>query len=579
MKVFYLKKPRKGFSLVEVLLAITVFSLIVSSLAGALLYGQDSAVKSHNKARAVFLVEEGLEAVRNIRDGSFATLTNGTFGLGIASNKWTLTGSSDTVDIYTRTINVATVDANTKRVTVTVSWPGSYVDSVSDLTNWATTLAASVLNTGMLVYGDGGTTTDAIKYRVLNNTGLWGTATAAADVDAGSANRALRAVQVYDSATRNEKVMVSRHYNGTTQYIYAQVYNGTTWGNVQLMSNWNANTFLDVQNFDGTYLNNGDFMVVYSDNTNVPKFRIWNGTTWSASSISTQNVGGTQTYIVAKARPGTNEVMIASFTQPKDARTEYFNGGTYVTANWTVHAAHGTNAPVTTDRLVDFTWSPNNSTIGGLLFSNSGTDRSMRMKIWTADGLGSGSWSSAATAPVQGAGADNLGAMKIIGRPGANEFIACNKSAADQIFCLNTNFTPTWSTPTNNIITSTSEPGIERSFDLAYESISGNPALSVYSDNTSTLRLKKYNPSTTTWDASATNVTTLAGTAASVVLIPTTTNNDIMILVSDSSRITYSVIWDGTNNTFYTIPLGYGTSTHGTNGSTGTEFWYDFVWD
>jgi len=120
----YNLQPKHGFSLVEVLLAVSIFGLIVVALVGGLIYGQESTAVAGARSRAVMLADEGLEAVRNIRDESFANLPDdGPHGLTILSNKWSFSGSSDTTDdIFTRTITISTVDANRKQVTSTVSW-------------------------------------------------------------------------------------------------------------------------------------------------------------------------------------------------------------------------------------------------------------------------------------------------------------------------------------------------------------------------------------------------------------------------------------------------------------------------
>ncbi|MCR4328494.1 MAG: four helix bundle protein [Patescibacteria group bacterium] len=132
---------QQGFSLVEVILASAVFVLLVTAFVGAYLYGQESTALAGSRARATFLVEEGLEAVRNIRDSSFENLIDGTYGLATTSNQWNLSGSSDTVGVFTRQITVATVDENRKTVSCSVSWQqnpqrNGSVSLTSRLTNW-----------------------------------------------------------------------------------------------------------------------------------------------------------------------------------------------------------------------------------------------------------------------------------------------------------------------------------------------------------------------------------------------------------------------------------------------------------
>ncbi|MDD5416184.1 MAG: prepilin-type N-terminal cleavage/methylation domain-containing protein [Candidatus Daviesbacteria bacterium] len=117
-----MKKVQSGFSLVEVLLAVSVLGLIVIALVGSLIYGQESTVLSGARSRATMLADEGLEAVRNIRDAGFSNLTDGPHGLAISGNQWTLSGTSDTTDIFTRSLTITSVDANRKQVISNVTW-------------------------------------------------------------------------------------------------------------------------------------------------------------------------------------------------------------------------------------------------------------------------------------------------------------------------------------------------------------------------------------------------------------------------------------------------------------------------
>lgn len=136
-----MQKAQSGFSLVEVLLAVSVFSLIVTALTGGLIYGQQSTALAGMRSRAAILADEGLEAARNIRDENYSNLVNGTSGLVISSNQWTFSGSQDTTDIFTRQITVADAGTNRKQITSTVTWQQNpqrtgNVTLTTYLTNW-----------------------------------------------------------------------------------------------------------------------------------------------------------------------------------------------------------------------------------------------------------------------------------------------------------------------------------------------------------------------------------------------------------------------------------------------------------
>jgi len=131
-----------GFSLVEVLLAVAIFVLIISTYVMAMIYGQENTALAGKRARAVLLASEGLAVMQNMGDSNFANLINGTYGLALSSNTWSLTGVSDVWDIFTREIIISSVNTNTKKVESRVSWQQNLqrqgtVSLITYLTNWA----------------------------------------------------------------------------------------------------------------------------------------------------------------------------------------------------------------------------------------------------------------------------------------------------------------------------------------------------------------------------------------------------------------------------------------------------------
>lgn len=134
-------QANKGFSLVEVLLSIVLLALLAGTFVSSLIYGQESERMAGDRARAVFLAEEGMEVVRSMRDENFSNLTAGAHGLAISGNQWIFSGSSDVTDVFTRSVVISDVDANTKNVKVDVSWKQNeqrdgMISLESHLTNW-----------------------------------------------------------------------------------------------------------------------------------------------------------------------------------------------------------------------------------------------------------------------------------------------------------------------------------------------------------------------------------------------------------------------------------------------------------
>ena len=570
-------KNKNGFFLTEAIISAGIFMIIVAAVSASYFAVSRYVLSAGAETQALSFAQEGLEAVRNIRDNNFASLAaGGPYGLSSVGNAWSFSGTQDVNDIYTRKISITAPSADTRQVTAQISWTykgeNKSLTQQREFTSWRS--AKIKLRGGVLVYADGGTSADAIKYRVMdNNAFTWNTASSVADIDSSTTNKVPYELKLYASKTRNEKVLISRHYNGTAQSIYAQVYNGTSWGNVQLLATWNAATFLDVQNFDGTYLNNGDFMTVFSDNSVTPKTRTWNGSAWgSQSSLTTLGSSQTPNYIVTRTRPGTNEVMAAFFTQGSDTITQYYSGST-----WSAITTHSTSAPLNTKQLVDFVWSPNTTTKGAMVFSN-GNVRYMSIRIWTANGSGSGSWSAVANTSNFAAATTRVGSVSVSGRKGADAFLACVKDSIPSISCYESNMTPVFINPSNQTMTASSDTGIEKSQDIAYEATSGTEAIAVYSDNTSTPKLKKYNPIANSFDAAAASAGTLSATLRGVSLVSLEDGDDIMAVLMNGTRV-YTEDWDGANNAIYSAPAGKAFSTHGTNGPSATSFWADFAWD
>jgi len=141
------RKRSAGFSAAEVILAGALLSLIITAFAGIQLYGYEAKIRASLRARAIMLAEEGLEAVRNIRDENFSNLTDGTFGLASFGGVWTFSGSRDMTEIYERNIIIASIDADRKTVRAIVSWAqnpqrtGS-VTLTTRFTNWKKDQAA-----------------------------------------------------------------------------------------------------------------------------------------------------------------------------------------------------------------------------------------------------------------------------------------------------------------------------------------------------------------------------------------------------------------------------------------------------
>jgi Tfp pilus assembly protein PilV len=135
-------KKSKGFLMIEVLI---VASILTVSVLAAMSVAQKSislSEQSLHTYQASFLLEEGAEAVRIVRDNSWSNISSLTSGTNyypsFSGGTWTLSTIPNTIDIFTRTVNVqdvnrdntthdivssgGTLDSGTKLMTITVSW-------------------------------------------------------------------------------------------------------------------------------------------------------------------------------------------------------------------------------------------------------------------------------------------------------------------------------------------------------------------------------------------------------------------------------------------------------------------------
>jgi len=160
-KIHFRFPKQKGFSVIEIILAAALFLIFSGGAIIVVLQGFDANRTATEMIVANQYAIEGLEAVRSIGDQSYSnlTLSSGTGLVRSASNTWTFSGTNNQFgpnNKYTRVITITavnrdasgnivssggTLDANTKKITATVTWThtSARIDSVVQttyLTNW-----------------------------------------------------------------------------------------------------------------------------------------------------------------------------------------------------------------------------------------------------------------------------------------------------------------------------------------------------------------------------------------------------------------------------------------------------------
>ncbi|MEK7583203.1 MAG: prepilin-type N-terminal cleavage/methylation domain-containing protein [Patescibacteria group bacterium] len=113
---------RQGQSLVEILIALTIFSLTISAVALMFFSGQSFVADSLQARKAIEKVHDGAEALRFIRDDNFPSMTDGLHGLSFTNDKWQLTLVPDWNDGFKRTVSISTDLEGIKHVDLLVQW-------------------------------------------------------------------------------------------------------------------------------------------------------------------------------------------------------------------------------------------------------------------------------------------------------------------------------------------------------------------------------------------------------------------------------------------------------------------------
>lgn len=460
---FRIKVDQHGFSPVEVLLAATVFGFLATALIGAIIYGRSSTVNAGERARAVQLADEGIEAVRNIRDAGFANISSlvaNPYGLSQSGNQWTIVGAPDTVGIFTRQITFTSVDSVRKTVTVTVSWPQgngtSSVSTTSRLTNWLATIIPPVTPGPLMMVYSKATTTPF--YRTWNGT-EWSAEASATNV-VGNINY----IVVKSSRTRNEAVMGVQTSTGA---IYIQTWNGTAWSNLTQVGTGPTTT----RSFDIAYEKNGDRAIIAftpSSGSADFSYRTWNGTTLSAATaVTAPPTTGAVNWIEMKQNPlsTSNEIALVMLDANADVYGMAWNGtawGTMGTAAvWDATAASAAK------KTIDVEYE---QTSGKALFlwgDSVATDQYYR--TWNGTTL-----SAATLLDIPAAGGLSEW-VQLAARPGSNEIMLGIQDAGADLNTRKWSGTA-WDTATQHAEHSgTVENITSRVFDVIWETHSANP--------------------------------------------------------------------------------------------------------
>jgi Tfp pilus assembly protein PilV len=137
-KIF--QKKNNGFTLVETLVAVTIFTFAILALMSVLASGISNTNYAKQKMTASYLAQEGVEYLRNIRDTH--VLYDGSSGWVNFESDPAAASYPSPVDFpgFTRTVLLQAISSDEVRISSTVSWvqsSGNYSVTFSEnLFNW-----------------------------------------------------------------------------------------------------------------------------------------------------------------------------------------------------------------------------------------------------------------------------------------------------------------------------------------------------------------------------------------------------------------------------------------------------------
>lgn len=137
----FFRDSHKGNLLLEAVIAIGVFAVFLGGIGLSLILGERSTIAGGDRARAVYLATEQLEAVREMRQRDFSLLTEGTHGMALNENGWGFSGTSVLQNGYASSLVITEHEEDWVDIRSLVGWnfgntrSGSVVLETS-ITNW-----------------------------------------------------------------------------------------------------------------------------------------------------------------------------------------------------------------------------------------------------------------------------------------------------------------------------------------------------------------------------------------------------------------------------------------------------------
>ncbi len=143
-------RPNRGYSLVELLVALGIFSFIIPVIFAGFVATRDGQPQQRNRVQAAALLKETIEAVRVVRERGWVEFAvDGVYhpAIDLDTGTWVLVSGAENVGLLTRQVTISSVqrdptsgeivdaggelDPSTKKVAIDISWNQPLVSNFS----------------------------------------------------------------------------------------------------------------------------------------------------------------------------------------------------------------------------------------------------------------------------------------------------------------------------------------------------------------------------------------------------------------------------------------------------------------
>ncbi len=334
---------------------------------------------------------------------------------------------------------------------------------------------------------------------------------------------------VLESNPHNSEIIMAT--SDSNYDVNVQIWDALSWSSVsQFTSNLDS---YSKRGFDIKYeQTSGDAVVVYMDmniNDGVPRYRIWDGSSWSSSAAvdSSSPGAGDIGWVRLEANPGSDEMVLVTLDDERDIRAQVWDG-----SSWGNPVSITNNARATSYQCYDVVYEQDTGR-AIVAWADRGKG-DVRYRIW--DGS---SWSSASNLYTPDA---RVYWIKMAADPNSDDILLASVDNSYDIHVTSWDGS-SWASP-QEIETDVYEYS-RRSVNVVFEQ-SSSEGLVVWGNSSSIPKYRTWNGSSWSSEFSATN---LGGDGYTrwVQLAPNTASNEIFLMTSDGDKDLNIQKWDGSS--------------------------------